>query len=101
MRSRADATASAATPRAVSSAVTPSQPILSSLSRVMKKLVWLSGGRPMLAASALRKRRSERRTVVLRSPTAASASVVASISSISASTDSSPMMSMSHWVNWR
>ena len=49
------------------------------------------------AASADQNRRSDNRTVVSESPIAASASQVASISSASASTVGSPIMSMSHW----
>ena len=63
----------------------------------MKNASYASGGTPLSAASAARNRRSDSRIVVPVSPMAASASLVASISSASASTDGSPMMSMSHW----
>ena len=90
-------TCAGSNPSSASSARTPSQPILSSLSTVMKKASCRSGGIPQSAARAARNRRSDSRTVVPVSPIAASASVVASISSASASTVGSPMMSMSHW----
>ena len=70
---------------------------MSSLSTVMKKASCAPSGTPHSDASAARNRRSDSRTVVPVSPIAASASVVASISSASASTEGSPIMSMSHW----
>ena len=70
---------------------------MSSLSTVMKNASWAASGTPQSAASAARNRRSDSRTVVPVSPIAASASVVASICSASASTEGSPIMSMSHW----
>ena len=84
-------------PSSASSERTPSQPILSSLSSVMKNASHCSGGIPSSEASAARNRRSDSRIVVPVIPIAASASLVASISSASASTLGSPMMSMSHW----
>jgi len=63
----------------------------------MKNVSCFSAGTPHSVASAARNRRSDSRTVVPVSPIAASASVVASICSASASTDGSPIMSMSHW----
>ena len=62
----------------------------------MKNASCAASGTPHSEASAARNRRSDSRTVVPLSPIAASASVVASISSASASTEGSPIMSMSH-----
>ncbi len=63
----------------------------------MKNVSHDSSGTPAPAASAVRNRRSDTRIVVPVNPTEASASPVASISSASASTEGSPIMSMSHW----
>ena len=93
----AASTCTVSNPDSNSSARTPAQPILSSLSRVMKKALCAPSGTPHSDVSAARNRRSDSRTVVPVSPIAASASVVASISSASASTEGSPIMSMSHW----
>ena len=88
---------SADRPSPSSSFLTPSQPILSSLSRTMKKPSQLASGSPAASARAARNRRSDSRTVAPSNPTAARAWLVASISSASASTLGSPIRSMSHW----
>ena len=87
----------AESPSPASSERTPSHPILSSLSSTMKKASHDASGTPLSAASAARNRRSDSLIVVPSSPMAASARLVASISSASASTLGSPIMSMSHW----
>ena len=63
----------------------------------MKNPSCKEAGTPVSEASADQNRRSDSRIVVPVSPIAASASLVASISSASASTEASPIMSMSHW----
>ena len=63
----------------------------------MKNAPCTDEGTPVSEASADQNRRSDNRIVVSESPIAASASLVASISSASASTEGSPIMSMSHW----
>ena len=64
---------------------------------MMKNPSQLASGSPAASARAARNRRSDSRTVVPSSPTAARAWLVASISSASASTLGSPIRSMSHW----
>ena len=90
-------------PSAKSSAVTPSVPILSSLSRMIKTDSSLSSGKPTERAMARRMRRSLTHTVKpgrsVFSKILESINPVAPINSISAKIEPSPKMSISHWVN--
>ena len=99
--SRSRPAASAGWPASRSSAATSSRPILSSLSSAMNTDPARAGSNPQWATMAPSSRRSLSRTVRSLRPSAASASVVARISSISATSDATPSTSMSHWVNWR
>ena len=85
----------------VSSAFTPSAPILSILSKVMQTESNVSAAKPMLSSIPRRMRRSLMFTVKPVKPMPSRARAVTSISSTSALGLSSPRMSMSHWTNSR
>ena len=85
----------------VSSAFTPSAPILSILSKVMQTESSVSAEKPMLSSIPRRMRRSLMLTVKPVKPMFSRARVVTSISSTSALGEESPRMSMSHCTNSR
>lgn len=102
MRSRIPpSTAAASAPPSASSATTPAAPILSSLSMLMSACAWRSAANPQESRIPARMRLSFTRMVQPVRPSAASVAAVAEISSTSASCPASPMMSMSHCMNWR
>jgi hypothetical protein len=71
------------------------------LSIVMSTPGRSSAAKPKLSSIQSSTRRSLMRIVAPSSPSASTASSEATISSASARDESSPMMSMSHWTNWR
>ena len=94
-------TFSAAYPLPSSSSLTPSSPILSSLSKIMQTGMTSSSPNPADLIMSVSSRRSLMRRVKSVNPMLSSAEVVAAISSISALLDESPIMSISHWKNSR
>ena len=91
--------ASFANPFSVSSASTPSMPILSSLSNVMHTLSNSFSAKPICINTARNSLLSFNLTLKFFMPIACNAFVVVKISSISESLDSEPIISISHWIN--
>ena len=94
-------TSSAPYPVSRSSASTPSIPILSILSKMTNTLSYSSASKPQYAAIAFKILRLLIRIVKFLKSSLPSSVVVARISSISASMDGSPKISISHCINWR
>ncbi len=80
---------------------TPSRPILSILSRLMNTSSKRFSGKPEQAAIAFKIRRSLILIWKFSNPSLPSVVVVARISSISARFVGSPIISISHCMNWR
>ena len=85
-----------------SSFITPSSPIFSSLSRVMKALSCFSSATPAAFISSRRNRRSLSKIVEsLSSPSLPIAFHMVTMISTSALKEASPKISISTWLNWR
>jgi len=100
-KSSSACTAETAKPFSVNSALTPSAPILSILSKLMQTESSWSAAKPIFSSMARRMRRSLMLIVKSVKPIFSRARAVTSISSTSALGEESPRMSMSHWTNSR